>query len=251
MIQGNRSHIYFASDFHLGVDLTKSSKERERLIINWLEEIKPQASAIFLVGDIFDYWFEYKHVIPKGYVRLFGLLASMVDEGIDVHYFKGNHDMWVYRYFQEEIGLIVHNHALDLNMDGYNFHITHGDGLGHGNRIYKTLKKVLRNPLAQKLFAMLHPGIGLPIMKYLSEKSRDKELRSFDEEHQDRIITFADTLLKDKPFDFFICGHYHHPVIKVLANDKSVYCNIGDWITHFSYACWDKNSLTLKYYQQS
>jgi len=214
--------VYFASDFHLGVDFDFSSRQRETMIVAWLKSIRDKATTIYLVGDIFDYWYEYKEVVPKGGIRLLGTLADLVDQGIDIHYFKGNHDMWLFDYFEKEIGLQIHDHYYQAVHSDRLFHITHGDGLGHGDQSYKMIKKVLRNKTAQALFAMLD---------------------------QNTIIEYADTLSKKSEIDYFIAGHRHHPKLQVLSNNKTLYCNLGDWMTHFTYAQWDGDTLKIEEYK--
>jgi len=241
--------VYFASDFHLGVDFDFSSRQRETMIVAWLKSIRDKATTIYLVGDIFDYWYEYKEVVPKGGIRLLGTLADLVDQGIDIHYFKGNHDMWLFDYFEKEIGLQIHDHYYQAVHSDRLFHITHGDGLGHGDQSYKMIKKVLRNKTAQALFAMLHPSIGLPLMKMMSRRSRSKEQKQGPDLDQNTIIEYADTLSKKSEIDYFIAGHRHHPKLQVLSNNKTLYCNLGDWMTHFTYAQWDGDTLKIEEYK--
>lgn len=249
MPETKRKNVYFASDFHLGVDFQLSSIEREKKVVAWLHEIAEDAKAIYLVGDIFDFWFEYKSVIPKGYVRLLGTLVRLVDSGIEIHYFKGNHDMWIYDYFEKELGLIVHDHGGFHDIDQLKFYITHGDGIGKGDRLYKVIKKLLRNRFAQKLFALIHPTLGLSLMRTSSSKSRDKSDQHQDLELESNILEYANQLLSESEFSFFICGHIHSPKIKNLKNKKSQYCNLGDWMTHFTYARWNGKQLELKTFQ--
>jgi len=242
----NKTNTYFASDFHLGVDLAITSKTRERIVVSWLESIRSDAKTIYLVGDIFDYWFEYKKVIPKGYVRLFGKLAELSDEGIDIHYFKGNHDMWIYTYFQEELGLIVHDHEVIHQIDGASFFVAHGDGLGKGDNYYKFIKSILRNRVAQWLYSIIHPTIGLPLMQIMSGRSRHHTGQSVVE--YDNIKSYAEVICNEKNIDFFISGHNHNPIQEVLSNGSSVYCNLGDWMSYFTYARWNGKKLKLEKY---
>lgn len=217
----SRSTTYFASDFHLGVDLSLSSKEREKIIVSWLESIKSKAKAIYLVGDIFDYWYEYKSVVPKGYVRLLGKIAELTDSGIEIHYFKGNHDMWLYSYFQDELGVILHDDELNITMDGKTFFIAHGDGLGKGDHGYKFIKSVLRSPIAQMLYALVPTRIGLSLMKYMSGLSRhegDDQSTSVN-----RIKGFAEEISDKQNLDYFMCGHQHEPSLEILSNGVTQY----------------------------
>jgi UDP-2,3-diacylglucosamine hydrolase len=164
--------IYFISDFHLGVPDQQRSLEREKKIVRWLEQIKADAAILYLMGDVFDYWFEYKHAVPKGYVRLLGKLAELADSGIEMHYFTGNHDMWAFDYLPQEIGLHLHREPIQKEYNLKKFYLGHGDGLGPGDHGYKFIKKVFANPVSQWLFARLHPNAGISLMRYFSQKSR-------------------------------------------------------------------------------
>jgi UDP-2,3-diacylglucosamine hydrolase len=164
--------IYFASDLHLGVPNKEKSLEREKRFVKWLDEIKSDASAIYLVGDVFDFWFEYKKAVPKGYVRLLGKLAEISDSGIDIHFFTGNHDMWVFDYLEKEINLKIYRKPQEITINGKSFFIGHGDGLGPHDKGYKFIKKIFSNKLCQWLFARVHPNLGISIAEYWSQKSR-------------------------------------------------------------------------------
>ena len=242
---------YFASDFHLGLNNPTSSKEREKIILNWLDDIKANCESLFLLGDIFDYWYEYKEVIPKGYVRLLGKLASFVDDGIPVHLFTGNHDLWMFGYLEEEIGLTLYKKADIFNIGEKVFFIGHGDGLGPGDHGYKVVKKVFSSRFNQWLFSILHPNLGLRIMRFFSKRSREAE---DDVEYLGRdkewLIQYAERKLEEKEIDYFIFGHRHLPLDITLSNGKSRYINTGDWINHFSYAVFENGILSLKKYQQ-
>jgi len=248
MSQMSSKYSYFASDFHLGFDEMHKSRDREEVIVSWLKSIQANAKSVFLVGDIFDYWFEYKYVIPKGYSRMFGQLAEMCDEGIDIHFFKGNHDMWVFEYFEKEIGLKIHDNYYKTTLDKKVFYITHGDGLGEGDRTYTLIKKILRNTFAQWVFSCLHPSLGIPLMKKMSNRSRKNEKPSSQQEAHDSIVNYAEELSKFKPIDYFICGHHHNSMIKLLSNQKTHYCNLGDWIQQYTYAVWNGEILEMKKY---
>ncbi|NNF35008.1 MAG: UDP-2,3-diacylglucosamine diphosphatase, partial [Saprospiraceae bacterium] len=167
-----RTKTYFASDFHLGLDVSISSLEREKKIVRWMDGIKNDAKAIYLVGDVFDYWFEYGTVIPKGYTRLLGKLAELRDIGIPIYFFIGNHDMWMFRYLDEEMGIPIYRQPIQREIDGKKFFIGHGDGLGPGDHGYKFIKSIFSNRFCQWLFARIHPNLGIRIMKYVSGRSR-------------------------------------------------------------------------------
>ncbi len=169
----NKNKTYFASDFHLGSDAKFTSKEREKQLLQWLNDIQKDAEALYLVGDVFDFWFEYKTVIPKGYVRLLGKLAELRDGGLPIYFFTGNHDMWMFRYFEEELNIPTYRKPIIREIHGKTFFIGHGDGLGPGDHGYKMIKKIFANPLCQWLFARLHPNFGIALANFWSGKSRE------------------------------------------------------------------------------
>ena len=172
MNSSSEKKIYFASDFHLGVPNHEVSLKREKLLVRWLDEIKDQAEAIYLVGDIFDFWFEYKHAIPKGFVRLQGKIAELTDSGIPIHFFTGNHDMWMFGYHEKELGITLHRDPIVVKAQGKKLFVGHGDGLGPGDKGYKFIKKVFANRFFQWCFARLHPNFGIGIANFSSRKSR-------------------------------------------------------------------------------
>ncbi|MFN2438002.1 MAG: UDP-2,3-diacylglucosamine diphosphatase [Chitinophagaceae bacterium] len=242
--------VYFLSDFHLGAPNPELSLQREKLIVQFLDEIKPNAFAIFIAGDIFDFWYEYKQVVPKGYVRLLGKLAELTDAGIAIHLFVGNHDMWMKNYFQKQLGIPVYYKAKDFSINAKNFHIAHGDGLGPGDHKYKMLKKVFRNTVAQWLFGVLPPQVGMGLANYSSRKSR-QATGSMEEkflgEENEWLITYSKEVLKERKIDYFIFGHRHLPIDFRLTNG-SRYINLGDWINYYTYAVFDGSELTLNSY---
>jgi UDP-2,3-diacylglucosamine hydrolase len=245
--------IYFLSDFHLGSPDYSKSLEREKKVVAFLESIRPTAKAIFIVGDIFDFWFEYKHVVPKGYVRLLGKLAEITDSGIPIHFFVGNHDMWMRNYFQEELNIPVFFDPQTYEWNNKKFFIGHGDGLGPGDHGFKMMKKVFRSPLSQALFGLLHPTIGVGVANYFSRKSRKKTGTSdevFLGEDKEWLIIFCREILTKEHFDYFIFGHRHLPLDFEL-NPTSHYINLGDWIKYFTYAEFDGHTVLLKYLHSS
>ncbi len=248
----NHTRIYFVSDSHLGVPDRKSSLEREKLLVQWLEEVGKQATAIYLLGDIFDFWFEYRTVIPKGFVRLQGKLAELADKGIDIHFFTGNHDMWAFGYFQQEIGLTIHRKPLVTQWGGKVFYIGHGDGLGPGDQGYKWLKKVFSSPVCQRLFGFIHPGIGVSLATYFSRRSRAANA-DMDEvflgEEKEWLFQFCREVLTSEKVDYFVFGHRHLPLDMEIQPGVR-YVNTGDWVKHFSYAVFDGNTLSLQNYRQ-
>ncbi len=242
--------IYFLSDFHLGAPDYASSLEREKRVVRFLDEIKKDAAVIFILGDLFDFWFEYKKVVPKGFVRILGKLAELTDSGITIHFFVGNHDMWMNGYFEKELNIQVYYEPQEFEFNGKKFLIGHGDGLGPGDHRYKFMKKVFRNQFSQKLFGMLHPSTGIGIADYFSRKSRaaaGKKDEQFLGEEKEWLIVFAKEMLQRQHIDFFIFGHRHLPIVHKL-DDKSVYINLGDWIKYNSYAIFEDGAVDLKYY---
>jgi len=240
--------IYFISDFHLGVPNDTDSRKREDKIVSWLNSIKHDAQILYLMGDVFDYWFEYKEVVPRGYVRLLGKLAELSDAGVEMHYFTGNHDMWVFDYLPKEIGLQIHRAPIQKEYNGKKFFLGHGDGLGPGDFGYKFIKKVFANKLAQWLFARVHPNTGIGLMKFFSRKSRIATGTSDDVylgDDKEWLMIYCREVLQKEHYDYFIFGHRHMPLDKRL-NAQSRYINLGEWINHFTYAVFDGQELMLK-----
>lgn len=246
-----RTKIYFASDFHLGAPDYDSSLIREKKVVHWLDEIKSDAAEIYLVGDVFDFWFEYKTVVPRGFVRLLGKIAELTDAGIKVHFFIGNHDMWVFDYLPKETGVEVHLEPIERTYGDKRFYIGHGDGLGPGDRGYKFIKKVFRNPFCQWLFARLHPNLGIGLANFWSRKSRQHTGSSdkrFLGEENEWLAIYSKELLKTKHFDYFVFGHRHLPM-QIQVGENSTYFNLGDWIEHFTYAQFDGTTLSMRHFQ--
>ena len=243
--------IYFCSDNHLGSPNGNLSLEREKIFITWLDQIKIDAQAIFFLGDLFDFWFEYKKVVPKGFTRLFGKLAELSDSGIDLFFFVGNHDCWIGNYFEDELGINVFHKKVDLNIDNYNILIGHGDGLGPGDNKYKFLKLLFRNPILKKLFSFIHPDLGISLGSFLSQKNKilSGSEKVFESEDKEMLFSYCKDVLKTKYYHFFIFGHRHIPLDLDLGNN-SKYFNTGDWITHFSYLVYDGNSFNLNYFNK-
>jgi len=245
-----RNKIYFVSDCHLGFPDYENSLMREKIFVKWLDKIKYDAKEIYLLGDIFDFWFEYKTVVPKGYVRLLGKLAEITDSGIIVHYFTGNHDMWIFDYFTKELNIKIYREPVVRVINDKKFFIGHGDGLGPGDKGYKFIKKVFSNKLCQWLFARLHPNFGLSLAMFFSEKSRTMNGRDdkiFLGEDKEKLILYSKNKLLKEHFDYFIFGHRHLP-INLHIGDNSRYINLGDWINNYSYAVFDGNNLEIKYF---
>jgi UDP-2,3-diacylglucosamine hydrolase len=240
--------IYFLSDFHLGSPDRLTSLQREKYLIRFLDSISEMASEIFIVGDLFDFWFEYKTVVPKGFVRILGKLASMTDQGISIQFFVGNHDMWMKNYFEKELSIPVYYEPKVFIRQGRKFLIGHGDGLGPGDGGYKFLKKIFRNKFSQTLFGILPPAIGVGIANYFSNKSRETTHQSnevFLGEDGEWLIHYCKIRLKEENFDYMIFGHRHLPIDFTFPNGTR-YINLGDWISYFTYASFDGEKLTLQ-----
>ena len=240
--------IYFASDQHFGAPTAEASKKREKIFLEWLNTIEKDASALFLLGDLFDFWFEYKTVVPKGFVRVMGKLASFVDQGIGVYYFVGNHDLWMKDYFKTELGIPVYHQPKDFTIGNTTFFIGHGDGLGPNDKGYKRMKKLFTNPLAKRFFQALHPDLGMRLGHYFSVKNKlisgDKDA-VFLGEDKEWLAQYSKRKLKQKHRDFFLFGHRHIPM-DIDLGSHSRYINLGDWITHYTYGVFDGKKMELK-----
>ena len=250
MILSPGKNIYFLSDFHLGAPNAAASLQREKKIVQFLNEIKEKTAALFIVGDLFDFWYEYKKVVPRGYTRLLGKLAEFTDDGIPVHFFVGNHDMWMQDYFQTELGIPVYFEPKEFLFNNKTFYIGHGDGLGPGDGGYKALKKVFRNPICQWLFGLVPPRVGIGLADYFSRRSRAATGTSEEQflgENREWLIAYSNKILQQKTVDYFIFGHRHLP-INYRLTPGSRYINLGDWITFFTYAVFDGTDVQLKTY---
>ncbi len=241
---------YFLSDSHLGAPNAALSRERERLLVQWLDEFGFEAKEIYLLGDIFDFWFEYRTAVPKGFVRLLGKIASLTDHGIPVHYFTGNHDMWAFDYFEKELGVTMHKRPQEKSIDGRNFLIGHGDGLGPGDKGYKLLKAVFACRVCQKLFSFLHPGFGLRMAMFFSKKSRlanENHPEIFKGEEHESLVKYCRNELKTRNIDYFVFGHRHLPM-KIELEPGVYYVNTGEWLSTFSFASFDGEEMAFHNY---
>jgi UDP-2,3-diacylglucosamine hydrolase len=250
MVIGN--NIYFLSDFHLGAPNAAASLVREKKIVAFLEEIKNEAAQIFIVGDLFDFWYEYKKVVPKGYVRILGKLAELTDAGITIHFFVGNHDMWMKDYFEKELNISVYFEPKEFVLGNKKFLIGHGDGLGPGDEGYKFIKKIFRNKSCQWLFGILPPRLGIGVADFFSKKSRAKTGTTnevFLGEDKEWLVIYCKEILQKQQYDYFIFGHRHLP-LDIKLNAQSNYINLGDWIQYFTYAIFDGEKTTLEYYKK-
>lgn len=243
--------IFFASDFHLGIPDHASSIERERRIIAWLNQIKQEAHSIYLLGDIFDFWFEYRHAIPKGFIRLQGKLAELSDAGIPIIFFTGNHDMWMFDYFTKELNIPVYRDPIILVCNDQKLMIGHGDGLGPGDAGYKLLKKFFNSSICQWLFARIHPNLGIAIAKFWSKRSRISNVKreeKFQGEEKEFLLAYCKAMERTTHHDFYIFGHRHLP-LDLEAGPKSRYINLGEWVHFNTYAEYDGQQVLLKRFQ--
>jgi len=243
-------NIYFASDQHFGAPTVEKSRIREQKFVKWLEEIKKDADAIFLLGDLFDFWFEYKKAVPKGFVRVLGKLAELKESGIQIYFFVGNHDLWMDDYFEKELNIPVFHQPKEFTFNNKTFLIGHGDGLGPGDKGYKRMKKVFTNPFSKWLYRWLHPDIGIRLAQYLSIKNKlisgEEDVKFLGEENE-WLVQYCKEKLTEKQFDFFVFGHRHLP-LEISISKNSKYINTGDWISYFTYAVFNGKGMVLKSY---
>jgi UDP-2,3-diacylglucosamine hydrolase len=242
--------LYFISDFHLGVPDYASSLEREKKIVRWLSMVEKDAGAIFLMGDVFDFWFEFKHVIPKGYARLQGKLAELTDKGIPIYWFTGNHDMWIFDYFTKELNIKIYRDPEVLTISNKKIYIGHGDGLGPGDRFYKFIKKVFRNTFFQEWFRVTPASIGMGIASFWSKSSRISGLKKekfLGEEEW--LLIYSREQEKIAHHDYYIFGHRHLP-LDLEINAFSRYINLGEWVNYFTYAVFDGEKVNLLEYKE-
>lgn len=241
--------IYFASDFHLGVPDYDTSLRREKRIVQWLDSIQHNAHSIYLLGDIFDFWFEYRFSIPKGFIRFQGKLATLRDQGIPIYFFTGNHDMWMFDYFPQELGIPILREPQVLQIGNQKLLVGHGDGLGPGDQMYKIQKKFFNSALCQWLFARIHPNIGMGIARYWSKKSRISNLKreeeKFQSEDKEFLLTYCKMLEATTHHDYYVFGHRHLPLdLKVSENSR--YINLGEWVHFTTYATYDGQAMELR-----
>ena len=242
--------VYFASDNHLGAPTMAESRPREKKFVAWLDRAKTDAAAIFLLGDLFDFWMEYRTVVPKGFVRTLGKLAEISDSGIPVYFFVGNHDLWMNGYFEEELNIPVFHAPQQFMIKGSVFFIGHGDGLGPGDKGYKRMKKVFVHPLAKGLYRWVHPDWGVRLAQHLSVKNKlisGKEDTTFLGEDKEWLVQYAKRKLQTRHYDHFVFGHRHLP-LQIDLGGGSTYTNLGDWIRHYTFAVFDGDSMSLETY---
>ena len=239
--------IYFASDFHLGLPAGSPPLEREKKVVRWLNSIAPDAKEIYLLGDIFDFWWEYKLVVPRGFTRFLGTAATITDSGIPIHFFTGNHDMWAGDYLSSESGVTIHTTPFTSIFNGKKFHLAHGEGLGTRDTGYKILLSIFRNKSLRVMYSALHPSIGVGIGHRWSLNSRLGKgiTKDFLGEEKEDLIRYARTVLENDKIDYFIFGHRHLAMTYKLQQE-AVIVFLGDWIKNGSFAEWDGNTLTFR-----
>lgn len=240
--------VYFASDQHLGAPNDEESRIREIRFVKWLDEIKSDCQVLFLLGDLFDFWYEYKQVVPRGFVRTLGKLAELSDSGIQIYFFTGNHDLWMRDYLEKEIGIVLFRDRQEFQINQKTFFIAHGDGLGPGDKGYKRMKKVFTNKVAQFFFSLLHPDFAVWLGINMSRKNKlisgDEDVKFLGEENE-WLAIYSRRKLESQHFDYFVYGHRHLPMEIKLA-ENSTYINLGDWVDHFTFGVFDGEKMTLE-----
>lgn len=243
-------NIYFASDQHFGAPNAEKSKVREQKFVSWLDAIKNDAEVLFLLGDLFDFWFEYKKAVPKGFIRVLGKLAELKDKGVQIHFFVGNHDLWMVDYFEKELNIPVYHNPKEFSFNNKIFLIGHGDGLGPGDKGYKRMKKVFTNPISKWFYRWLHPDIGISLAQYLSVKNKlisgEEDVKYLGEENE-WLVLYSKKKLSEKHYDYFVFGHRHLP-LEISISENSTYINTGDWVNYFTYAVYNGEQMMLKSY---
>ncbi|MGM9857070.1 MAG: UDP-2,3-diacylglucosamine diphosphatase [Candidatus Limisoma sp.] len=243
----SRANTYFLSDFHLGARYFEEPRETERRVVDFLDSIKGDAKEVYLLGDILDYWFEYRYVVPRGFTRFFGKIAELTDLGVKVYWFIGNHDIWIFDYLPNELGVEVIDGEVTKEIDGKVFFLAHGDGVGKQPRSFRMLRSLFRNRLCQKLYSAIHPRWTIPFALSWSNSSRkgDDEYPEYKGEENEFLEIFANDYLKSHKVDFFVFGHRHIMLDKKLQGGATLVV-LGDWLHYCSYAVWDGNNLALK-----
>ena len=250
MISITTSHnkkVYFASDQHLGAPTMEASFPREKKFVAWLDSIKSDAEAIFLLGDLFDFWFEYKTVVPKGFIRVLGKLAEISDSGIPIYFFVGNHDLWMKDYFEKELNILVFYQPQEFLINQKKFLIGHGDGLGPEDIGYKRMKKVFTFPLFKWMFRWLHPDLGVKLGQYMSVKNKmisgEEDFKFLGAENE-WLVQYCKKKLQENHYDYFVFGHRHLP-LEIKLQESSTYFNLGDWIKHFTFGVFEETRFSL------
>jgi len=245
-----RDKIYFVSDMHLGSPVFDDPRSSEKRLVRWLDSIRDEAKALYLLGDIFDFWFEYKQAVPRGFTRFLGKLAELSDAGVEIHYFIGNHDIWVYDYLPGEIGLVLHKEPFITEIFGKTFYLAHGDGLGDSSHSFKLIRWIFHNRTCQVLYRAIHPDLGIKFGYLWAKHSRRKEWEHplpYLGEDREHLVLYAKSCLQTHPeIDYFVFGH-RHIVLDLMLNVQTRMMILGDWLQHFTYAVFDGEELVLKF----
>ena len=244
-----RTETYFISDLHLGARYMKDRIGTERRVVKWLDSVKDTMKELYLVGDILDYWYDYKYVVPRGFVRFFGKLAELSDAGVKIYWFIGNHDIWLFDYFEKEMGITVIDGVLEKEINGKKFFISHGDGVGKRSFGFRFIRGVFRNRLCQTLYSAIHPRWTVPFALGCSNTSRVNgcEISVADSIHLQRLKEFAENYNKTAKVDYFVFGHLHLVINDPVMTGGNIVI-LGDWINYFTYARFDGNNLSLEYF---
>ncbi len=265
-------NIYFISDAHLGSLALKHNRTQERRLVNFLDQIKDKAEAVYMLGDMFDFWFEYKSVVPRGFTRFLGKLSELTDNGVEVHFFTGNHDMWTLDYLSSECGVIIHREPTTIELNGKVFYLAHGDGLDYRDRNWKTrlLFAFFHSKTMRKLASLWHPDIFIPFGRNWAKHSRMKRIKSdvpqfdgevknlvgyesfdFEEapymgEDKEGLVLYAKHYLQSHPtINYFLFGHRHIDLDLMLNKDSRLVI-LGEWMSLFTYAEWDGEHLSVE-----
>lgn len=246
-------NIYFISDAHLGSLATENGREQERLLVAFLDSIKNKAEAVYMLGDMFDFWYEYRHVVPKGFSRFLGKLSELTDSGVEVHYFLGNHDIWAYSYLQDECGVVLHKAPVTTVINGKTFFLAHGEGLGETSRGFRFIQSVFHNKTCQILFSALHPrwgmSFGLNWAKHSRLKREDGRERPYMGEDKEYLVLWTkEHMAHHADIDYYIFGHRHIELDLMLSKSVRMFI-LGDWISQFTYAVYDGKYISLQTYQ--
>ncbi len=238
--------IYFAADFHLGARYIDNPIEYERRIVRWLDSIKHDASTLYLLGDILDYWYEYRYVVPRGFTRFFGKLAELSDNGIEIHWLIGNHDIWIFDYLPQELGITTHDGTLITEIAGKRFFLSHGDNVGKRPRSFRLLRGIFRNRLCQILYAAIHPrwSVGFALGWSSHSRKAGEKYAEYLGEHNEQLVRFAKEYTQSEPIDYFLFGHRHILLDLALPRQSRIII-LGDWMKHPSYATFDENGLMV------
>ncbi len=253
-METKRNKIYFASDAHLGARFHSDPRAVEKKLVRWLNSIKDDAKELWLLGDMFDYWYEYKYVVPKGFTRFLGKLAELSDEGVEIHIFIGNHDIWMFDYLPQEIGAIIHREPLTIDLLGKRFFLAHGDEVDYRSKAFQLMRKIFRNRFCQFLYGGIHPRWTFGFALSWSLSSRKKGLKkektkTYQGEASEYLVTFAKDYLKTHPdINFFIFGH-RHIMLDLMLSRTSRILIAGDWMQYFSYIVWDGECLYMDQFE--